>query len=131
MSESVDVVMSLIQVWEEEGFGVVPELMDREIEYVNPHDAVESGVRHGHEGFAAAARAALSIYTEFQVVPITFYEAGDSVAVVARLVTLSRGNSVPVEATRGYVFDVRNGKVKRFAWFNQPREALADLGLEG
>jgi hypothetical protein len=28
------------------------------------------------------------------------------------------------------VFDVRDGRVTRFAWFTDPSEALADAGLE-
>ena len=44
---NVDVVKRLYDAWEKEGFGVVPALMDPEIEYVNLPYAVEPGTRCG------------------------------------------------------------------------------------
>jgi ketosteroid isomerase-like protein len=128
MPESnADIVHRLYAAWQRDGFGVVPELMAPDIEYVNPPYAVEPGVRHGHDGFAEAAGALLAIYGEYTVTAAELREAGDRVAVTARVATSSRGNAIPIEAERGYLFDVRDGKVTRFAWFNDPREALAEL----
>ena len=47
--ENVELVRRLYDVWEKDGFGVVPALMDPEIEYVNPPYAVEPGTRRGYE----------------------------------------------------------------------------------
>lgn len=44
---------------------------------------------------------------------------------IAHVATRSRGEDVPIEADRGYVFDIRDGLITRFAWFNEPSEALA------
>ncbi len=128
--ENVEVVRRLYRAWQREGFGVVADLMDPAIEYVNPSYAVESGTRHGFDEFAAAAQAVLSVYGDYQVAAVRFYEVGDRVAVRARVSTRSLGNDVPIEAERGYVFDIRDGRVVRFAWFNDPREALKAVGLE-
>lgn len=130
-SANEEIVRRLYQAWQKDGFGVVPELMDAEIEYVNPSDAIEPGTRHGHAGFAKAARALMSVYTNYEVLEARFYEAGDSVAVVTRVATRSRGHAVPVEAERGYVFDVRDGRVTRFAWFNDAVQALNAIGVDG
>jgi hypothetical protein len=46
------------------------------------------------------------------------------VAATARVATRSTGRAVPIEAERGYVFDLRDGTVTRFAWFNDPQEAI-------
>ena len=43
----------------------------------------------------------------------------------ADVTTRSTGNAVPIATERGYVFDVRDGLVTRFAWFNNADEALA------
>jgi hypothetical protein len=43
--------------------------------------------------------------------------------------TRSTVRAVPIEAERGYVFDFRDGKVIRFAWFSDPAEALDAVGL--
>jgi ketosteroid isomerase-like protein len=130
-SANEETVRRLYRAWQKDGFGVVPELMDAEIEYVNPPDAIEPGIRHGHEGFATAARALLTVYENYDVLDARFYEAGDSVAVVTRVATRSRGNAVPIEAERGYVFDIRKGKVTRFAWFNDGAQALDAIGVDG
>jgi ketosteroid isomerase-like protein len=128
--ENVEIVRRLYQAWRDSGFGVVPELMDREIEYVNPPYAVEPGIRHGHDGFRAAAEALLEIYTDYVVTEAQVRAVGDRVVVSATVSTRSRANAVPIGAERGYVFDVRDGKITRFAWFNHPAEALEAAGLE-
>ena len=125
MSEqNVEVVQRLYAAWQRDGFGVVPELMDPEIEYVNPSYAVEPGIRRGYEEFAAAAEAFTSIWEDSEVLDPELHDFGERVLVRARMKTRSHGNAVPVEAERGYVFDVRDGRVLRFAWFNDPADAL-------
>jgi ketosteroid isomerase-like protein len=132
MSEAnVELVKALYAAWQRDGFGVVPELMDPEIEWVNPAYAVEPGTRRGYDEFAAAAGAVLDIYCDYRVSDINVYDAGDHIAVRARVATRSKGYDVPIDAERGYVFDIRDGKVTRFAWFNDPAEALKAVGLEG
>jgi ketosteroid isomerase-like protein len=124
-ADNVDVVRRVYEAWRERGFGFVPGLMDPQIEYVNPPDAVEPGTRHGREGFAEAARNLLSIYVNYEVSAAEIHDLGQRVVVVARVATRSTGTDVPIEADRGYVFDLRAGLVTRFAWFNQPEDALA------
>ncbi len=120
----------LYEAWQRDDFGVVADLMDPAVEWVNPSYAVEPGTRRGHEGFAAAAAAVLSVYGDYQVSAPRLYDVGERVAVTARVSTRSLGNDVPIEAERGYVFDIRDGRVVRFAWFNDPAEALREVGLE-
>ncbi len=125
MSEqNVEVVRQLYAAWRRDGFGVVPELMDPEIEYVNPSYAVEPGVRRGYEEFAAAALAVTSVYGDYEVQESELEDLGQRVLVRAHVRTRSLGNAVPIEAERGYVFEVRDGKVRSFAWFNDPADAL-------
>jgi ketosteroid isomerase-like protein len=128
--ENVEVVRRLYDAWDKDGFGVVPALMDPCIEYVNPPYAVEPGTRRGYEGFATAARAVHAVYPNRRFEPLAFYDAQDRVAVRVRVVARGVGSSVEVDAERGYVFDVRDGKIVRFAWFNEPSEAVKAVGLE-
>jgi len=123
-TQNVEVVERLYAAWRRDGFGVVPELMDPEVEYVNPSYAVEPGVRRGYEGFAAAAEAVTSVYGDYEVSEPDLQDFGERVLVRARVKALSHGKAVPIEAERGYVFDLRNGKVLRFAWFNDFGDAL-------
>src|ERR1700704_3363787 len=87
--ENVEVVRRLYEAWQRDGFGVVPELMDPAIEWVNPPYAVEPGTHHGYTGFAAAASSFASVYPDSRVVDATFYDAGNRIAVKARMVRKS------------------------------------------
>jgi ketosteroid isomerase-like protein len=127
--KNVEIVRRLYEAWQRDGFGVVPELMDPAIEWVNPPYAVEPGTHHGYTPFAAAASSFASVYPDSRVVDATFYDAGNRIAVKASMVSKSFGSEFPIDAQRGYVFDVRDGKVTRFAWFTDPAEALKAVGL--
>ena|SRR6476659_1477290 len=126
-AENIEVVRQLYAAWRERGFCVVPELMDPDVEFVNPPYAVEPGTRRGYDEFAVAAEAVTTVYGAYEVSPLEVHDHGDQVVVRAHVATRSLGNSVPIEAERGYLFDVRNGRVTRFAWFNDPAEALAAM----
>jgi ketosteroid isomerase-like protein len=128
--ETVDVVRLLYEAWEHEGFGVISELMDPDIEWVNPPYAVETGTRRGYEGFAIAAESIRAVYPRRRLVPLEFHDAGHRVAVRVRVIARGVGSDVEVDTERGYAFEVRDGKVVRFAWFNEPAEALDAVGLE-
>ena len=127
--ENVEVVKRLYDAWRTDGFGVVPALMDPAIEYVNPPYAVEPGTRKGYEAFMIAVDAIRTIYPDRRFEPLEFYDAGSRVAVRVRVIARGAGSSVEVDTERGYVFDVQDGKVVRFAWFNEPLEALEAVGL--
>lgn len=129
-SENVELIERLYAAWQEHGFGVVPELMDPEIEYVNPPYAVEPGIRRGYDGFALAAESIRAIYPTRRFAPLAFYEAGNRVAVHARVIARGAGSSVEMDTERGYVFDVRDGRILRMSWFNDPAEALRAVGLD-
>ena len=107
--ENVELVKRLYDTWEKDGFGVVPALMDPDIEYVNPPYAVEPGTRRGYQGFATAAEAIHTVYPTRRFEPLAFYDARDRVAVRVRVIARGVGSSVEVDAERGYVFDVRDG----------------------
>jgi ketosteroid isomerase-like protein len=127
--ENVDVVTRLYEAWQRDGFGVVAELMDPTIEWVNPPDAIEPGTRTGLDAFASAASSFTSVFPDPSVTAVKIYDAGERIAVRATMSSRSVGSEVPISAERGYLFDVRDGKVVRFAWFNDPAEALAAVGV--
>ncbi len=127
--ENVEVVKRLYEIWDRDGFGVVRDLMDPSIEYVNPAYAVEPGTRRGYDGFASAVQSMDSIYPGRRLSPVKFYDAGSKVVVRVRVVARGAGSDVEVDTERGYVFDLRDGKVIRYAWFNDPGEALESAGL--
>ena len=125
MPDKVEVVRQIYAAWREgrsaRGF------MDPGIEYVNPPDAVEPGIRRGPHAFGAIR----SSYDDVAVEPQAFIDApGEDVVVIARVTGRGRGSGFPVEWRHGYVWTVRDGIAIRFRWFNRPEEALAAAGVE-
>jgi ketosteroid isomerase-like protein len=127
--ENVEIVRRVYEAWQRDGVDVVPELMDPEVEWLNPVYALEPGSRRGYEEFAAAAAAFRSVYRVDRFSVGEVYDAGDRIVVTGWMLARSAGNQVPVDAERGYVFDLRDGKIIRFAWFSDPAEALREVGV--
>lgn len=100
------------------------DLIDEDIEYVNPPYAVESGVKRGRRTLGAIRE----VYPDFRFEPELYRDAGDDVVVLG----VARGTSasgVEAQWRQGYVWTVRNGRAVRFRWFSDPDEALEAAGL--
>jgi len=121
-SESVDAVMAELE-----------ELMDPEIEWVNPEDAIESGTRKGLAGM----RTALENFYEGAGGGATWeleevQERGERVFTRARLHV--KGASSGAEAVGppiGAVSTIRDGRVIRVGWHFDPHEAFAEFERGG
>jgi uncharacterized protein len=115
--ENVQLVRSIYELWSKnESAG---DLIDPELEYVNPPYAVESGTRHGR----GTLQKIREVYPDFRVEPELFVDGGDDVAVIG----IARGTSasgLEAQWRQGYVWTVRDGRAIRFRWFNDPDEAL-------
>jgi ketosteroid isomerase-like protein len=121
--ENVEVVRSIYAAWLA---GESPrELIDPDVEYVNPPDAVEPGTRRGRKAFAGIRSA----YDDVKVEPERFIDAGDDVVVLARLTGRGRASGLDIDWRQGYIWTVEGGRGVRFRWFNTPEEALEAAGL--
>jgi ketosteroid isomerase-like protein len=121
----VDVVRAIYDAWTEGRSA--RDYIDEDIEYVNPPDAVEPGVRHGRRWFAAIRGS----YDDVVVEPSDFIDApDDDVLVIARISGRGRTSGFPVEWHQGYVWTIRDGIAVRFQWFNRPADAYRAVGLE-
>src|SRR5919201_2821678 len=115
--ENVEVVRAIYEAWADGRSA--RELIEPDMEYVNPSYALESGI-HCYRRKLAKIR---EVYPDFRVEPERFVDAGDEVVVIGT----ARGTSasgVQAHWQQGYVWTVRDGKAVRFRWFNDPREAL-------
>lgn len=93
---------------------------------MNPPYAVESGTSRGRTKLGKIR----DVYPDFRVEPECFVDAGEDVVVVG----IARGTSasgLEAQWRQGYVWTVQDGKAVRFRWFNDPKEALKAVGLEG
>jgi uncharacterized protein len=127
--ENVDVVRRIYAVWGEQGSPVSSGLLDSEIEWVNPPNAIEPGTRRGIEAFAEAADAVSDTFEGVGVDIDEMLDAGDQVVVLATLRGRGRGSGADVEHRQGYVWTLRDGKAISFQWFNDPDDALTAAGI--
>jgi ketosteroid isomerase-like protein len=127
--ENVDVVRRIYAVWAKEGSPVRSGLLDPNIEWVNPPDAVEHGTHRGLDAFAGAVDAVSDTFEGVGVDIDEILDAGDRVVVLATLRGRGRGSGADVERRQGYVWTLRDGKVIRFQWFNNPDDAMSAAGV--
>jgi len=127
--ENVEVVRQIYAVWGEEGSPIPSGLLDPEIEWVNPPEAVEPGTRQGIDAFAAAAESVSDTFDGVGVDIDELLDAGNRVVVVATLHGRGRGSGADVERRQGYIWTLRDGKAIRFEWFTSPDEALIAAGV--
>jgi ketosteroid isomerase-like protein len=120
---NVEIVRSIYAAWNEGRSA--SDFIDADIEYVNPHYAVEPGIIRGRASFARIRDA----YDDVKVAPRRFLDAGDHVVVLAEITGKSRGAGVPVRLKQGYVWTIHDGRAVRFHWFNSENEALEAVGL--
>ena len=128
--ENVEVVRRFYAAWSGDELPGPTELMNPEIEYVNPDRAVEPGTRRGLAAFSRAVEKVFEGWETYDMEPEQFRAVGDQVAVVTRYRGRGRGSGVEVEGRESALWTVRDGKVVRYAWFHEPADALEAAGLE-
>ena len=103
------------------------DLIAEDLEYVNPPEAIDGGVRHDRSVLGMLDRQ----YDDFRVVPSRIEGVGEGrVLVIAHLSGVSRTSGVPMDWDLGFIWTVRDGKGVRFEWFRDPADAIRAAGLE-
>jgi ketosteroid isomerase-like protein len=82
--ENVEIVRRFYDAWARNDLPGPIELMDPEIEYVNPPRAVEPGTRRGLTAFSGAVEKAFEGLETWQIELEQLRPVGDQVAVVVR-----------------------------------------------
>jgi ketosteroid isomerase-like protein len=126
--ENLEIVRSFYAAWGRDDFPGPVELMDQNIEYVNPPAAVEPGTRRGVAAFRDAVAGVFEGWEFWRMEPEEFRALGDQVAVILRYRARGRGSGVEIEGRESALWTVRDGKVVRYAWFQEPGEALEAAG---
>lgn len=104
------------------------ELLDPEIEFVNPPEAVDPGVRRGIEGFITALRNLREALGIYRIEIERLEEDRDHVA--ASVLQHGKAPGSGIEMTfplRGVLWTFREDRVIRFEWFVDPEQAFARL----
>jgi ketosteroid isomerase-like protein len=126
---AVEVVRSVYAAWNREDLPGPEGLLDADIEYVNPPDAVEPGTRRGLEAFARAVAKTLEGWETWQMELEHAESEGDDVAVVVSYRARGRASGLEVVGRESALWTVRGGRVARYAWFHgedDARRAMRD-----
>ncbi len=119
--ENVEIVEAIHRMWN--AGESTRELIDEQLEYVNPPDAVETGTLHGR----SALRRVLDVYPDYRIEIEEIIDGGDEVA-VSGVVRGTSPSGLSIEGRQGFVWTLRDGRAVRFQWFNDPAQALAAVG---
>jgi ketosteroid isomerase-like protein len=126
--QNVEVVRELYRRLDQDG-RFPDALLDSEIEYVNPRDAVEPGTRRGLAAFHQAMDRVGQVWEDMERLIEKFLGNGDEVVVLLTFVVRGRGSGLEQRQPQGHVWTVQNGRATRFRWFNSQDEALEAAGL--
>jgi ketosteroid isomerase-like protein len=99
------------------------------IEYVNPPDAIDPGVRHGSREVERALSNLADLFDQRENRLRRIFDGGD--AVVAEVVFSGRGtkSGAKVSHDEAHTWTFREGKLVRFEWGRDLAEALQAVGL--
>ena len=125
-----EIVRRIHTAWSAGAAREVYHLLDPDIVWENPPDAVEPGTRNGIDDFRGALAMVSDTFDSPTLEIEDVVEAGEQVVVIGVLRGQGQSSGIAVERRQGYVWTIRDGRAVRFAWFNDPADALEAAGLQ-
>jgi ketosteroid isomerase-like protein len=127
MDRNADIVRRLYEAFNRRDTPATRELMDPEIQWVNPEDAVEPGIRQGFDQYQDALGRVRDIFRDAKIEVDRLVESGDRVAAAVRMHVRARGSGLETEVRQSHMWTLRAGRAIRFEWFSDPDRALKGL----
>jgi ketosteroid isomerase-like protein len=128
--ENVEVVR---RIYEQEMFGQDPsrllDLAAPDIEYVNPPDAIESGVRRGRAEVARAVKDAHEFFNSPRYELNELFDAGNIVVAAFTFYARGRGTENEIVQEMAHTWTLREGRIARLEWGRDLGSALEAVGL--
>jgi ketosteroid isomerase-like protein len=121
--ENIEIVRRIYAAWTGDDVPGPVELLDRDIEYVNPEGAIEAGTRRGLEAFTEATQKVLEAWEYWRAEPESLTAVGPQVVAVVRYTARGRGSGMEVEGRESALWTLRDGKVIRYQWFHGADDA--------
>jgi ketosteroid isomerase-like protein len=108
---------------------VVHEFATPDIEYVNPPEAVEPGVRRGPDEVLEALRNSSELFDSTRHELHDLFDRGDAVVAAVSFRTRSRRSGIELVQEEAHTWTLRDGKIVRFEWGRDLGAALEAVGL--
>jgi len=105
------------------------ELATPDIEYVNPPDAIEPGIRRGPVAVARAMRGFAEVWERSRHELHGLFDCGDVVVASVSWHTLSRASEKELVQREAHSWTLRDGRIARFEWGRDLERALEAAGL--
>jgi len=105
------------------------EIATPDIEYVNPPNAVEAGIRRGPAEVVRAMRGFAEIWEESRHELHELFDCGDAVVAAVSWHTRSRHSERELVQEEAHTWTLREGRIARFEWGQDVEKALRAAGL--
>jgi ketosteroid isomerase-like protein len=123
--DSVAVVRSAMEAWNERDLESLARYVDPALEWIEIEEALDMGDRRGHKAMEQVTRDLDSAFEDYRLEPQRIEQLDDGrVLAVVRESARGRGSGAEVAARFGYVITLRDGKVARVEAYRDPRAAL-------
>jgi ketosteroid isomerase-like protein len=127
MEMNVETVRRLYDAFNRRDTVTTRELMDPDIEYVNPTDAVERGTRKGFDQYQAALGKVREIFGDAEIEVDRVLESGDRVAAKVRMRIQLDARGFDTVVDQSHLWTFRDRRAVRFEWFTDPQRAIQML----
>jgi ketosteroid isomerase-like protein len=108
---------------------VVHEFATPDIEYVNPPEAVEPGIRRGAAEVVQALQNSSELFDSARHELHELFDGGDAVVAAVSFLTRSRRSGIELVQEEAHTWTLRDGRVMRFEWGRDLGAALEAAGL--
>lgn len=105
------------------------ELSDPDAEFVNPPDAVESGIRRGRDAIRGAAETARESFAWSKHELRRLFDGGDRIVAAVTFRACGEGSGLDVSHEEAHTWTFREGRIVRFEWGRDLAGALTAAGL--
>ena len=129
-SGNVELIRRGYEDYAERGLEAIMDLLDPDVEFVEPDFIPGNETFRGHEGARRWFAKIADVWGELSFEPEELVEVDDRVAVAYRIVAVGRGSGLELEDHWAHVWTMRDGKAVRVEGFASRDDAWRALGLE-
>jgi ketosteroid isomerase-like protein len=108
---------------------IVHEFATPDIEYINPPEAVEPGIRRGRVQVAEALRSSSEVFESRRHEVHELFDCGNAVVAAVSFCTRSRGSGTELVQEEAHTWTFRDKRIVRFEWGRDLRAALEAVGV--
>lgn len=120
--------LEIVRRWYQ-GDNLMPLEVTPDVEYINPPEAIEPGVRRGRVEVAQALQSLSESFDTTRYELHKLFEARDTVVASVSFYARGRGSETEVVQEEVHTWTLRDGRVARFEWGRDLRAALEAAGL--